>query len=189
MIERYAQISESRKTVELFCQMRQAFVVPNQFTFASLLQACATMESLQLGEQVHCNVLKIGLDSDVFVSNALMDVYAKSGRIDISVKIFEESQATNDVTCNTLIVGFAQIGEGQKALSLFSNMLDHRLMASEVTYSSVLRACAGLASLEPGNQIHSLTIKTTYDKNTVVGNSLIDMYAKVWGHQRSSTNV
>ncbi|KAF8020900.1 hypothetical protein BT93_G1342 [Corymbia citriodora subsp. variegata] len=178
MIGRYAQISESRKAVELFCQMRRAFVLPNQFTFASLLQACATMESLQLGEQVHCNVLKVGLDSDVFVSNALMDVYSKSGRIDISVKIFEESQATNDVTYNTLIVGFAQIGEGQKALSLFSNMLDHRLTATEVTYSGALCACAGLASLEPGNQIHSLTIKTTYDKNTVVGNSLIDMYAK-----------
>ncbi|KAK4597507.1 hypothetical protein RGQ29_015149 [Quercus rubra] len=77
MIARYAQSDRCEEAVELFCQMRQAFVVPNQFTFSSLLQACATMKGLDLGKQIHSHVLKVGLNSDVFVYNALMDVYAK----------------------------------------------------------------------------------------------------------------
>ncbi|XP_059633465.1 putative pentatricopeptide repeat-containing protein At5g13230, mitochondrial [Cornus florida] len=178
MIARYSQSNRSKEAVELFCRMRQSLVIPNQFTFASVLQACATMEGLDLGKQIHCNILKIGLDSDVFVSNALMDVYAKCGRMENSVELFMGSVCKNDVTWNTIIVGYVQLGDGEKALNLFLNMLEDRVQATEVTYSSVLRACASLAALESGTQIHSLTIKTTYDKDAAVCNGLIDMYAK-----------
>ncbi|KAI4326180.1 hypothetical protein MLD38_031518 [Melastoma candidum] len=178
MIGRFSQAEESEKAVGLFLDMRRDSVVPNQFTFASTLQACATIESLKLGQQLHCLVIMIGLDSDVYVLNALMDVFAKCGRINIAFDIFTEAKTRNDVTYNTLIVGYAQMGEGLRALSLFSDMWECQLQASEVTYSGVLHACASLAALEPGNQIHSLAVKTMYDKVTVVGNSLVDMYAK-----------
>ncbi|KAL6969206.1 hypothetical protein U1Q18_028929, partial [Sarracenia purpurea var. burkii] len=178
MISRYSQSDRSKEAVELFCRMRQTSVIPNQFTFASVLQACATMACSDLGMQLHCHVLKVGLDSNVYVSNALMDVYAKCGKMENSVEIFVESTSRNDVTWNTLIVGYVLSGDGDKALKLFLHMLEEQVQATEVTYSSVLRASAGLAALEPGTQIHSLTIKTIYDKDTIVGNALIDMYAK-----------
>ena len=92
MISRFAQSDRSEEAVNLFRRMRQAFVVPflvhNQFTFASAIQACATMGDLDLGKQMHGLVLKVGLDIDVFVSNALIDVYAKCGRIEDSMKLF-----------------------------------------------------------------------------------------------------
>lgn len=94
------------------------------------------------------------------------------------MELFAESPHRNDVTWNTVIVGHVQLGDGEKALRLFLNMLEYRVQATEVTYSSALRACASLAALEPGLQIHSLTVKTTFDKDIVVTNALIDMYAK-----------
>ncbi|XP_057485691.1 putative pentatricopeptide repeat-containing protein At5g13230, mitochondrial [Actinidia eriantha] len=178
MIARCSQSDRSEEAVELFCRMWQTLVMPNQFTFASVLQACATMAGLDLGKQIHCHVLKVGLDSNVFVSNALMDVYAKCGKMENSVELFMESTNRNDVTWNTLIVGYVQLGDGDKALNLFLDMPGDQVKATEVTYSSVLRACAGLAALEPGTQIHSLTIKTIYDRDVPVANALIDMYAK-----------
>ncbi|CAL8993588.1 unnamed protein product [Prunus brigantina] len=178
MVSRCAQSDRCEEALDLFCRMRQAFVDPNQFTYASTLQACATMEHLDFGKQIHCHVIKLGLDSDVFVSNALMGVYAKCGKLENSMDLFVESPNRNDVSWNTMIVGYVQLGDGEKALALFSNMLRCQVQATEVTYSSALRASASLAALEPGVQIHSITVKTTYDKDTVVGNSLIDMYAK-----------
>ncbi|EXC25511.1 hypothetical protein L484_009819 [Morus notabilis] len=178
MIARYAQKDQCEEALDLFFQMRNALVCPNQFTCASVLQACATMQNLVLGKQIHCHVTKVGLDLNVFVSNALMDVYAKCGKIENSMELFVQSPEKNDVTWNTMIVGYAQLGDGEKALSLFSSMLRFQLWATEVTYSSALRACASISALEPGLQIHSLTIKTTYDKDIAVGNAMIDMYAK-----------
>ncbi|XP_020237516.1 putative pentatricopeptide repeat-containing protein At5g13230, mitochondrial [Cajanus cajan] len=178
MIARYAQSDKSKEALELFFRMRQSSIVPNNFTFASVLQACASLVLLNLGKQIHSYVVKVGLDSNVFVSNALMDVYAKCDEIENSVKLFTGSTEKNDVTWNTIIVGYVQLGDGEKALNLFSNMLGYYIEPTEVTYSSVLRASASLVALEPGRQIHSLSIKTMYSKDTVVANSLIDMYAK-----------
>ncbi|KAJ4711482.1 Pentatricopeptide repeat-containing protein [Melia azedarach] len=178
MIARYAQSSQSIEAVELFCRMRRAFIVPNQFAFSSVLQACAMMEDLDLGKQIHSQVVKVGLDSEVFVSNALMDVYAKCGRMKSSMELFEESENRNHVTWNTMIVGYMQLGDGGKAMSMFLKMLENQVQPTEVTYSTVLRACASVAALEPGTQVHSLTVKTTYDMNVIVANALIYMYAK-----------
>ncbi|KAB1999418.1 hypothetical protein ES319_D12G161000v1 [Gossypium barbadense] len=178
MISRFAQSDQSEKAVNLFCRMRQSFVVPNQYTFASALQACATLGDLDLGKQMHSLVLKVRLDADVFVSNALMDVYAKCGRIEDSLELFEKSLNRNDVSWNTMIVGYVNCGDAEKALSLFLEMLENRAQATEVTYSGVLCASAGLTALELGTQIHSLTFKTNYAENTVVHNALIDMYSK-----------
>ncbi|KAK8537248.1 hypothetical protein V6N13_042184 [Hibiscus sabdariffa] len=178
MISRYAQSDQSEKAVNLFCRMRQSFVVPNQYTFASTLQACATLGDLDLGKQMHSLVLKACLDADVFVSNALMDVYAKCGRIEDSMELFEKSPNRNDVSWNTLIVGYVNCGDAEKALELFMEMLENQVQATEVTYSSVLCASASLTALELGTQIHSLTVKTNYAENTIVHNALIDMYSK-----------
>jgi pentatricopeptide repeat protein len=92
-------------------------------------------------------VLKFGLNSNVFVSNAIMDVYAKCGEIENSMKLFEELPDRNDVTWNTIIVGYVQLGDGERAMNLFTDMLGHDMQPTEVTYSSVLRASASLAAL------------------------------------------
>ncbi|KAF7836799.1 putative pentatricopeptide repeat-containing protein [Senna tora] len=178
MIARYAQSDQSREALELFHRMRQSSIVPNQFTFASVLQACSSLLALNLGKQLHSYVLKVGLDTNVFVSNALIDVYAKCGKMEDCLKLFMESPEQNDVTWNTMIVGYVHLGNGEKALNLFVSMLTYDIQPTEVTYSSVLRACASLASLEPGRQVHSLSVKTIYNKDIVVANSLVDMYAK-----------
>ncbi|XP_015075050.1 putative pentatricopeptide repeat-containing protein At5g13230, mitochondrial [Solanum pennellii] len=178
IIARYSQSDRCDEALKFFSQMRRALIVPNQFTFASVLQACASVEALDLGMQIHCYVTKFGLDSDVFVRNALMDVYAKCGKVENTVDMFLETENINDVSWNTIIVGHVQCGDGEKALALFIDMHEAQVRASSVTYSSLLRACATLAALEPGLQIHSFTIKTIYDQDLAVGNALVDMYAK-----------
>lgn len=178
MISRFAQSGQSEKALELFFQMRSVSVVPNEFTLSSVLQASAAMEALDLGRTIHGHALKAGLSADVFVSNALMACYAKCGLIEKSMELFEGLSDRNDVSWNTIIVGYVQLGDGEKALTLFSNMLRYKVQATEVTYSSVLRACATLAGLELGLQIHCLTAKTIYGQDIAVGNALIDMYAK-----------
>jgi hypothetical protein len=51
-------------------------------------------------------------------------------------------------------------------MNLFTHMLGHDMQPTEVTYTSVLSVCASLAAPELGFQIHSLTIKTMYNKDT-----------------------
>ncbi|KAK4486044.1 hypothetical protein RD792_008707 [Penstemon davidsonii] len=178
MIARYSQSDHCEEALDLFLQMRKGLVSPNQFTLASTLKACATLGRLDVGRQIHSHSLKVGLDLNVYVANALMDVYAKSGNIEASMNLFVESTNKNEVSWNTMIVGYVQLGDAEKAFQLYLNMCEEQVQATEVTYSSLLRASASLAALEPGIQIHTMTIKTMYDGDDAVSNALIDMYGK-----------
>ncbi|KAL1807453.1 hypothetical protein ACET3Z_024443 [Daucus carota] len=178
LIARYSQSNRCQEAIDLFLRMRQQLVVPNQFTFSSILQACAAVKNFDFGKQIHSHVLKAGLDKDIFVSNAVMDFYAKCGCIENSLDIFLESKNRNEVTWNILIVAYAQSGDGEEALNLFRKMLHDQVQVTEVTYSSVLHACARLAALEAGIQLHSSIVKNPYSEDVSVGNALIDMYAK-----------
>ncbi|XP_058070684.1 putative pentatricopeptide repeat-containing protein At5g13230, mitochondrial isoform X2 [Magnolia sinica] len=178
MISRYAQSDQGEEALRLFRRMREASVVPNQFSFCSVLQACADSEGLDLARQAHAHLVKNGFDSDTFVANALIDGYAKCGRMEDSMNLFIGLQHKTDVSWNTMIVGYVQLGFGEDAMRLFHQMLDAGEQATQVTYSSVLRACASLAAVEQGTQIHGLIAKSMFDDDVVVGNALIDMYAK-----------
>lgn len=48
----------------------------------------------------------------------------------------------------------------------------------QFTFSSCLCACASVASLKHGKQIHAYLIRTNFRPNTIVVSSLIDMYTK-----------
>ncbi|CAA6660025.1 unnamed protein product [Spirodela intermedia] len=178
MIARYAQGNLNEEALELFQCMMYASLVPNQFTFSSILQACANMASLGLGEQVHGYVHKIGLVSELYVANALIDVYAKCGALEAAIKIFYALENKNEVSWNTVIVGNVQLGFGEDALILFHQMRDAQVPGTQVTYSSALRACASVAAMEQAAQIHGLIAKTFFNDDMIVHNALIDTYAK-----------
>ncbi|XP_039123790.1 putative pentatricopeptide repeat-containing protein At5g13230, mitochondrial [Dioscorea cayenensis subsp. rotundata] len=178
MIARYAQSNESEEALKLFQRMLRASVVPNEFSYSSVLQACADLGGLKLGEQVHGHIVKVGIEQDIFVSNALIDVYAKCGSMDTGLEIFGELNDKNDVSWNTVIVGYVQLGYGEDALGLFLDMHATQVPGTQVTYSSALRACASITAIDLASQIHALVSKTSLSDDFVVGNSLIDTYAK-----------
>lgn len=178
MIARYAQIDQNEEALAIFMRMMRVPVEPNEYSFSSVLQACANSRGLDMGRQVHGRVVKIGLDTEIFVANPLINLYAKCGNMDASMVIFSDLSNSNDVSWNTLIVGYMQLGFGEEALKLFSQMHVAQVPKSQVTYSSALQACVSIAAIEQARQVHSLIAKTTLSDDAVVSNSLIDTYAK-----------
>ncbi|KAJ1278987.1 hypothetical protein BS78_04G120500 [Paspalum vaginatum] len=178
MISRYAQSYQNEQAFQMFLRMMRSSVVPNEFSLSGVLQACANIAFLDLGEQIHNLVIKLGYESELFVGNALMDLYAKCRNMEKSLEIFSSLRDANEVSWNTIIVGYCRYGFGEDALSVFREMLAAQMLSTQVTYSSVLRACASTASIRHAVQIHSLIEKSTFNNDTVVRNSLIDAYAK-----------
>ncbi|KAM0822670.1 hypothetical protein ACQ4PT_071353 [Festuca glaucescens] len=188
MISLYAQSNQNEQAFELFIRMMRSSVVPNEYSLSSVLQACANMPLLDLGKQIHNNAIKIGHESELFVGNALMDLYAKCSDMESSLKIFSSLRDANEVSWNTIIIGYSQSGFGEDALCVFREMRADWVPSTQVTYSSVLRACASTASINHVGQVHCLIEKSTFNSDTIVSNSLIDSYAKC-GYIRDARKI
>ncbi|WCJ23240.1 Pentatricopeptide repeat (PPR) superfamily protein [Euphorbia peplus] len=52
------------------------------YTFVSILRSCTTLLNVYFGKQVHAHIIKNSLDANDFVGTVLIDMYAKTGRIE-----------------------------------------------------------------------------------------------------------
>jgi pentatricopeptide repeat protein len=88
MLTGYSQANFGEEALDLFREMQRACMKSNQFIFASILQACASLETLGYGKKIHTHIIKNGYGLDVSMGNGLLNMYSKCGTIDDVRKIF-----------------------------------------------------------------------------------------------------
>ncbi|ERN17037.1 hypothetical protein AMTR_s00044p00023110 [Amborella trichopoda] len=74
LIDGFVEREEIWEAVSTFNESRQWGIEPNEFTFSCLLKASASQASLELGRQLHAQVIKSSFDVDPFVCTALIDM-------------------------------------------------------------------------------------------------------------------
>ncbi|KAJ7298442.1 hypothetical protein O6H91_Y582200 [Diphasiastrum complanatum] len=178
MIAGYAQNGLGKESLALYEKMKQEGVQPDNVTFVLLLKACASLAALEQGKQLHSDIIKRGFQSDVIVGSALVDMYAKCGCTEDARELFTSTSERDVVSWNAMIDGYAQNGLGKEALALYDQMKQEGMQPDLITFVVLLKACASLAALEQGKQLHSDIIKRGFQSDVIVGSTLVDMYAK-----------
>ncbi|MCO5555905.1 hypothetical protein L7F22_009449 [Adiantum nelumboides] len=79
---------------------------------------------------------------------------------------------------NKIILKHAKLGKPQTVFELFRKMDEADVKSDSFTYSNVLKALGSLKALSWGREIHRQILMNEYDTELVLGNGLIDMYAK-----------
>ncbi|MQM21182.1 hypothetical protein Taro_054217 [Colocasia esculenta] len=149
-------------------------------TYAVLFHACARHGLLAEGQVLHRHMLSSapsgGPAPNLFVSNHLVNMYCKCGRLDVARQLFDAMPRRNLVSWTSLLTGYGQHGRHDDCFLLFSAMLSHHL-PNEFSLGSVLSSCAASKNGHGGRQVHALTQKTSLDAHVNVGNALITMYS------------
>lgn len=73
----YAKHGSAERALTVFYEMHQASIRMDHFTFGSAFRVCTSLVAIDQGKQLQGFAIKLGLESDVFVSSALVDFYAK----------------------------------------------------------------------------------------------------------------
>eukprot|EP01018_Ginkgo_biloba_P041292 Gb_07260 [translate_table: standard] len=178
MIGGYAQNGQGEEALKLFQQMQVAGVKPNMKTFVSVLPACASLEALKKGMEIHEEIIRSGFQSAIFVANSLVDMYAKCGSIENARNVFDKMHQRDVVSWTAMILAYAQNGYDEVALKLFRQMQLAGVKPDMKTFASVLPVCANLAALEQGKEIHEDIIRSGFQLDVFVESALVDMYAK-----------
>jgi len=177
MVANYAQIRLELAAIGLVGQMQAHGQTPNAVTFTNVLPACARLGSLRPGKEIHARTIRMGSASDIFVSNALTDMYAKCGYLNLARNVFNISRR-DGVSYNILIVGYSQTSDCSESLHLFSEMRLIGMMHDIVSFVGVISACANLAAIKQGKEIHGLLVRKLIHAQLFIANSLLDFYIK-----------
>lgn len=144
----------------LFIEMRREGVdIVDPLVLSSIVGACANLAVLELGKQAHGLVIALGYDSCLYISNALVDMYAKCSDILNAKEIFGRMQQRDVVSWTSIIVGAAQHGRAEEALALYDKMVEAGVKPNEVTFVGLLYACSHVGLVNRGRAIFKSMIK------------------------------
>ncbi|KAK7307556.1 hypothetical protein VNO77_40734 [Canavalia gladiata] len=163
----------------LLCRMMQCEgVKPNSVSIASLLSACGSLASLNHGKCLHAWAIRQELNSEIVVETALIDMYAKCNRSNLSYKVFMETSKKRTAPWNALLSGFVQNRLAREAIELFKRMLVKDVQPDNATFTSLLPAYATLADLQQAMNIHCYLIKSGFLYRLEIASILVDIYSK-----------
>ncbi|XAR50733.1 hypothetical protein NMG60_11005145 [Bertholletia excelsa] len=164
--------------VLFYRRMLMSSVWPTTYIFTAVLKACAQLSAHRLGRIVHSHTLACGYGADSFVQAALVSFYAKCGDLGNGQNVFAKMPNRTVIAWNSMISGYEQNGQADKAIALFYQMRDWGVEFDMTTLVCVLSACSQVGAFELGLWVHDYVRENGFDVNVFLGTSLINMYAR-----------
>ncbi|XP_034202423.1 pentatricopeptide repeat-containing protein At5g66520-like [Prunus dulcis] len=153
MITGFVQGGRPKEALELFHEMQITsgdMVKPDKITIASVVAACAHLGAIDHGIWVHAYLRRSGLESDVVIGTALVDMYGKCGCVDKAYEVFQEMPNKDTLAWTAMISVLALHGFGNEAFDIFKQMETTGVKPNHVTFVGLLSACAHSGLVEKG---------------------------------------
>lgn len=161
----------------LKCMRRCGFEL-DEYTFGSMLKGIACASMLDLGQQIHSLIIKLGYAGNVYAGSALLDMYAKCERLEDAYLSFLNISKQNAVSWNAMIAGYAQTGDRETAFWLLGCMEQEGEKVDDGTFAPLLPLLDDADFCNITRQIHGKVIKHGLESANTMCNALITSYSE-----------
>ncbi|KAL1204680.1 putative pentatricopeptide repeat-containing protein [Cardamine amara subsp. amara] len=156
MISGYSQNGLAYDVLELYEQMKSSGVCPDPVTVVSVLSSCANVGAQKIGREVEKLVEANGFVSNVFVSNALISMYARCGNLAKARAVFDIIPVKSLVSWTAMIGCYGMHGMGETGLRLFDDMIKRGIRPDGTVFVMLLSACSHSGLTDKGLELFSV---------------------------------
>jgi pentatricopeptide repeat protein len=180
MVSGLCRNARATEAVSLFGRMVEEGFVGDAVTVSSVLPMCVLLGDRVLALVMHLYTVKNGLYGELFVCNAMIDVYSKLGMLEEARRVFDAMASRDLVTWNSIISGYEQGGQVAAAVELFRGMTDSGVSPDVLTLISLASAVAQCRDESGAKSVHCYVMRRAWDVGDIIaGNAMVDMYAKL----------
>ncbi|XP_057456648.1 pentatricopeptide repeat-containing protein At1g32415, mitochondrial-like [Lotus japonicus] len=104
--------------------------------------------------------------------------YLSAGQVFKACDLFDSMPDRDYIAWTSMISGYVQNELIAEAISLFGEMMAHGFSPLNGTFAVLFGAMGSVAYLDQGRQLHGMQVKTIYEYDLILENSLVSMYAK-----------
>uniref|UniRef100_A0A2P2QM51 Pentatricopeptide repeat-containing protein n=1 Tax=Rhizophora mucronata TaxID=61149 RepID=A0A2P2QM51_RHIMU len=170
---------DSTAALFIFSQMESKGFIPNCFTLTSVIAACANLTALSCGQQIHGGIVRRGLDGNLRLANALIDMYAKCGSINDSCQIFSKLSYKCLISWTSMMIGFGAHGFGVQAVELFDEMVRSGIIPDQIVFMAVLSACSHAGLVDQGlRYFNSMVTDYRIQPNQEIYGCVVDLLGR-----------
>lgn len=172
LIRAHAQNSQPYQAFSVFFEMQRFGLIADNFTYPFLLKACSGQSWLPMVKMMHNHIEKLGLLSDIYVPNALIDCYSRCGGLGVeaAMKLFMTMGERDTVSWNSMLGGLVKAGELRDARQLFDEMPQKDLISWNTMLDGYARCRDMTRAFELFQQMP--------ERNTVSWSTMVMGYSK-----------
>ncbi|XP_057726291.1 pentatricopeptide repeat-containing protein At3g12770 isoform X1 [Arachis stenosperma] len=181
MINGYVENREPEHALVMFREMQaKDGAQPNKVSLVSVLPACGLLAGLTGGKQVHAFAIKMELNDDVSLCNALIDMYSKCGSLEYGRRVFDNILYSKDgISWGSMISAYGLHGRGEEAVATYYEMLKQGIKPDMITVVGVLSACSKSGLVDEGIDIfNSLMTKHEMQPTIEICACVVDMLGR-----------
>ncbi|KAI5084978.1 hypothetical protein GOP47_0001147 [Adiantum capillus-veneris] len=178
IISAHAAHGHHTGVLDLYQRMQEESGRLDKYVFPCIIKSCSTLGAIHQGKRVHDDILRYAVECDGMIGCALLDMYARCGRLEDARNLFDNLPSRDVVSWGAMIAGYAQHKQGLPALRLFEQMQEEGFEPTNITFLCVIKACGSIGAIMEGHLIHDHIVRIKFESDEPIANALIDMYAK-----------
>ncbi|KAI3694243.1 hypothetical protein L1987_77205 [Smallanthus sonchifolius] len=146
--------------------------------FITILNNCKNMGTFK---KIHAQVIKFSLSDSSYLVTKMVNICDQHEQLGYVKLLFEQVSQPNIYLYNAVIRAHTHRHMNLFTVYLYKQMLKEAIFPDNFTFPFVIRSCGGLFGLHLSKQVHGHVFKFGVQSNTVIENSLLDMYVKCDG--------
>ncbi|TVU37601.1 hypothetical protein EJB05_10925, partial [Eragrostis curvula] len=166
------------EVMSLLNRMRSEGFQPDSVIFATVIPQCGRVKELGTGMALHGCSVKCGVGDDIYLSNALVDMYCKCASLDMATSLFWSISYKDVVSWSTIIAGHSQNGIHHESVNLFSEMVALGVKPNPTTLASILPSLSGLNLFRYGKEVHCFSLRNGMEHSEFLVSGFIDLYSR-----------
>ncbi|XP_073104516.1 pentatricopeptide repeat-containing protein At5g56310 [Elaeis guineensis] len=115
--------------ISLFSRIQSVGLRPDTYSFPFVLKVVARLTMLELGEEIHGQIVRVGLRCDIHISTGLINMYSACGDIQHARLLFDEICHRDVVSWNAMVAGYVKVGDMDNAHALFGWMPERNVIS------------------------------------------------------------
>ncbi|KAF5746818.1 hypothetical protein HS088_TW06G00993 [Tripterygium wilfordii] len=138
VIGSYCRSGQWEDLFSVFSSMVDVGLLPDEYMIPTILKACSAMQMIRSGKMIHGYVIRKGLNSDVFIGNAFIDLYANCRNLGYSTSVFDTMTEKDVVSWTALASAYMDDGLYDEAMSLFQSMEVNGVKPDVITWNTMI---------------------------------------------------
>ncbi|XP_042943900.1 pentatricopeptide repeat-containing protein At4g04370 [Carya illinoinensis] len=171
----YSRMGDVCTAFSMYNEMRGQGIQPTSVTLLTMLSGAPELTHLQC---LHSCAVLYGFESDIALANSILNVYGKCGSVEDAKNFFEFMDSRDIVSWNSLISGYAQIGNTREVFNNLDGMRIEGMEPDQLTFGSLLSVTATQSNLKLGKMVHGKILRAGFYFDAHVETSLVVMYLK-----------
>ncbi|OWM84889.1 hypothetical protein CDL15_Pgr027676 [Punica granatum] len=155
MIDALYESGNFCEALGVFRSFQQSKQRPDSVAVARILDVCANLKVLKLGQEIHAHVLKKRFEGVPFVSAELIKMYGSCRATPSARLVFDSVPVKGSLTWTAIIEAYGASGSYQEAIDLFDQMISNGFAPNGFTFKAVLGICERAGFADDADRIYN----------------------------------